>query len=599
GNSFSEMFTTSVAVAVSAIPEGLPVALTVILALGMQRILKKKGLVRKLLAAETLGGTSVIASDKTCTLTEGKMKVAEIFAIDGKKSTKMEVLKVGAVCNEAFIENQKDPQENWVLIGRPTDKALLSEAGAWGINRDLIEKKEEKLNEITFDSARKYAASLHKISKDKFVIYALGAPEKILEFSKIDSEKKKQATEQLARLTGKGFRVVASAKKNLNKYDPQKKLENEMKDLKFLGLIALKDPLRMDAKESIKQVQKAGIRTIIVTGDHKLTAKNIAEELGFKMQKDSLLEGKDLDMLSDKELDNILTKVKVYARVEPKHKIRIVEAWQKRGEVVAMTGDGINDAPALKRADIGVALGSGTEVAKETSDLILLSDNFSIIVSAIEEGRAILDNIRKVITYLLTGSFSEVILIAGALLAGFPLPILPAQILWINLVEDGLPDISLAFEKKEDDLMDRKPQNQNTPLLTKEMKIIIFVIGTITNFMVLGLFFWLMNKGYDIAFVRTVIFVALAVDSLIYVFSLKSLRKNLWHINIFSNKFLLAAVSAGFLLLFTAVYFPPFQTLLKTVPLSLTAWMAIIFLGILQLLLIEAVKWYFIVKKKV
>ena len=261
-----------------------------------------------------------------------------------------------------------------------------------------------------------------------------------------------------------------------------------------------------------------------------------------------------------------------------------------------MTGDGVNDAPALKKADIGVALGSGTEVAKEVSDLVLLTDNFNVIVAAVEEGRAILDNVRKVITYLLADSFTETILVGGGLLLGFPLPVTAVQILWVNLIEDGLPDIALAFEPKEKDLMQQKPRGHKTPLLTREMKIIIFIIGLITDLVLLGLFFWLWGKNHDIIYVRTMIFACLTIDSLFYVFSCKSLRRNLWHINPFSNKLLVLAWAFGVIMLIAALYLPPMQTLLKTVPLGFFDWLIVMSLGLIKLILIEVTKYYFIVR---
>jgi len=603
GNTFLEMFTTAVAVAVAAIPEGLPVALTVILALGMQRILKRKGLVRKLLAAETLGSTSIIATDKTATLTEGKMKLAEIFTLDDKKTTQNLTLKIALLCNEAFIENPTEPVKKWRIRGRPTEKALLMAAIRAGFSREKIEKKEPKIDEISFNPKRKYGITLHKVAqkKNEFYLYFLGAPEKLIDLSKLKRAEREKLNQKLKDLAGEGYRVIAAAYKKTPKiqFPLVNNLERYCKDLTFAGLLALHDPLRKDVKGAIKVCIRAGMKPILVTGDHKLTAKAIAQKLGFKIKEENILEGKDFDQLSEGEFDKKLEKIQVYARVEPRHKLRIIEAWQARKEVVAMTGDGINDAPALKRADIGIALGSGTDVAKEVSDLILLPDSFSIIVAAVEEGRAILDNIRKVITYLLSDSFSEVILVSGALLAGFPLPILPAQILWVNLVEDGLPDIALAFEPKEKDLMQKKPHDRNAPLLTKEMKVIIFIIGIITDLVLLGLFFWLWQANHDLSYVRTMIFGGLAINSLFYVFSCKSLRRNIWHINPFSNWFLVGATGIGFLMLILAVYLPPLQTLLKTVPLVFNDWLILLGLGVIEIISIEATKWYFISRHQV
>ena len=618
GNTALEMFITSVAVAVAAIPEGLPVAMTVILALGMQRILNKKGLVRKLLAAETLGSTSVIATDKTCTLTEGKMRVGQILTAHQMFSSgdeqagkgdmaRMLALKIATLCSRAFIENPEEVMGKWKIQGQPTDKALLLAGTEAGINKKELEKQFPKISEIPFSPVYKYIAGLHQLNKSGQVLYICGAPEKLLGLSthleldktkeKISNKKRKIALDKLNDLTAKGYRVIAAAYKKI----PNSKLEIEHDDIKgltFVGFIALKDPLRKGVKKAIKLCRQAGMRPILVTGDHKLTARAIAKEIGFKTEEENILEGSELDDLSGEEFDKRLDKIEIYTRVEPKHKMRIIQAWQDRGEVVAMTGDGINDAPALKKADIGIAIGSGTDVAKETSDLILLPDSFDIIVAAIEEGRAIIDNIRKVITYLLTDSFSEAVLIGGALLFGFPLPILPAQILWINLIEDGLPDIALAFESKEKDLMKRKPEGKRMPLLTSEMKAIIFIIGLITDLLLLGLFFWLFRQGYDISYIRTMVFAGLTIDSLFFVFSCKSLRRNLWQINPFSNKLLVAAVGIGILALLLAVYTPALQALLRTVSLNFQDWLIVFSLGIIEVFLIEITKWLFIIKSQ-
>jgi Ca2+-transporting ATPase len=340
------------------------------------------------------------------------------------------------------------------------------------------------------------------------------------------------------------------------------------------------------------------MRPIIVTGDHKLTAVAIAKELGFEVDSKYVIEGKDLDQLSDDQFEKILPQIQVYARVEPRHKLRIISAWQKRGEVVAMTGDGINDAPALKKADIGVALGSGTDVAKEVSDLVLLTDSFSIIVAAVEEGRIIIDNLRKVVTYLLSTSISEVALIGISLPLGFPLPLLAAQILWINLAEGALPAFALASEPKEKDIMERKPEKKKIPLLISESKALIFIIGLSSTFILLFLYLLLLSQGKDLSYIRTMLFACLTLESFFYIFSCRSLRKNLWQISPISNRFLILSWLLGVLLLVLAIYFPPLQKILKTVPLAFQDWLIFLSFGLAGIILIELTKWYFIAKRK-
>lgn len=618
------MFETAVAVAVAAIPEGLPVAMTVILALGMQRILKRKGLVRKLLAAEALGSTSIIATDKTGTLTEAKMQVAGVYTgakellFDGQDySDKIEkdsrasnilALKIAVLCSEAFIENPEDALGKWVFRGRPTDKALLLAGAQAGLNKKELEKEEPKTKELPFDPVVKYSASLHELNKKENILYVLGAPEVILAASKkiqSDGEVKILSEEEInglnykfEELASKGQRILATAYKKISQ-PADGNQELTIDDLIFVGLISLHDPLRRGVKEAIKICREAGMRPIIITGDHKLTAKAIAEELDLPVRDRNIIEGKDLEKISDGDFQKRLNDIMIYARVEPRQKLRIVQAWQNKGEVIAMTGDGINDTPALKKADIGVALGSGTDVAKEAADLILLTDDFSIIVAAIEEGRAIIDNVRKVITYLLSDSFTEIILIGTSLILGWPLPILAVQILWVNLIEDGPLGISLSFEPKEKDVMQQKSQGLKIPLLTTEMKALIFIIGIITDFLLLGLFFWLISySNYEIPHIQSIMFAGLTIGSIFYIFSCKSLRKNIWQINLFSNKFLIISWFFSVLALLAALYIPVFQILLKTVPLNIFDWVLILGLGLLNLILIEVTKWYFIVRKE-
>jgi len=578
GENILEMFTISVAVAVAAIPEGLPVAMTVILALGMQRILKKQGLTRKLIAAETLGSTTVICTDKTATLTEGKITVTKEY------SEEELIPKMAMLCNEAYMDNG-------IVRGRPTEKALYLYGISKGHTREDLEIELPILDEFPFDNEAKYLATLHK-KDDKKILFVIGAPEKILKISKGDNKGWENTINKGA---SQGLRMIGFA----YKYFEEDKID-KINDLQFAGLLGLSDPIRKDVKKAIRIVKKAGLRTIMITGDHKLTAQAVGKETGIGV---TAMEGNEIDELDDKELAEAINKIKIFARVEPRHKLRIIKTLQAQGEIVAMTGDGINDAPALKRADVGVALGSGTEVAKQTADLVLLNNSFSIVVSAIEEGRAILDNIRKVITYLLSDSFTEVILLGGSMIIArithstWFLPITAVQILWINLVADGLPGLALAFEPKDNDLMSYKVSKKRLPLLNKEMKVIIFAVGIITDLILLGLFLFLWLKGVDHTYIRTMIFTALALDSLFYIFSCKSLRKGILKTNPFSNKMLILGLIFGLIALLVALYVPVLNTVLGTMPLMLGDWSIIIGLGLIEIILIELVKYHFIHKK--
>lgn len=625
GRDLLEMFVVAVAVAVAAIPEGLPVAITVILALGMERILKKKGLVKRLIAAEVLGSTSVICTDKTGTLTQAKMQVVDVFA-DSKAFPHELALKISLLCNEAFVENVKEPMSKWIIRGRPTEKALLSAALQSGLRRKALEKKEPQIDILPFDSVYKYSAALHRFNETQDILYFLGAPEIILEKSKYFESNKgkeklsKKKIEELTRkyemldkqglrLLAAGYRKISQAAlapdlkkqseiKEISEMEKQNIYEKYLKEMVFVAFIVIKDPLRKEVKEAIKTCQQAGMRPIIVTGDHRLTAQAIAKELGILAENKNIIEGKEFEKMSDKEFKKKLKDITIYARVEPQQKLRIIEAWQARGEVVAMTGDGVNDAPALKKANIGLALGSGTDVAKEASDLVLLTDNFSVIVTAVKEGRTIIDNIRKVITLLFSNAFGEMILIGACIIAGWPLPILAAQILWVNLIEDSLPAIALGFEKSEKGVMKRKPEKPQSSLLTKEIKALAFIIGIVTSFILLGLFIWLFKKELDLAEIRTIVFAALAIDTIFYVFSCKNLRKNIWQINLFSNPYLLLSWVFAVVMLMGAIYIPFLQILLKTVPLNLFDWGLVFTIGVINLFLIELTKFFFIKTKK-
>ncbi len=617
GKEFFEMFEISIAVAVASIPEGLPVAMTTVLALGMQRILKKEGLVRRLSSVETLGSTSTIATDKTLTLTQGKMKVDKVVSKDEKKA-----LEIASICANGFIENPEDSFTEWEIKGGPTDRALILGAAEKGVERPALNAGLKELDSIPFDSELKITASLRerKTDGDKNTLFISGAPERVLGLA--NPKEIKDWQKKLEKLTGKGLRVIAVARKDLGG-NQEKILKEEwfamekgkmkrMPDLTFVGLIALRDPLREDVKDSIETCRKAGMRPLIVTGDHLFTAKAVGQELGFNTGEENIILGEELDNISDEELDRRLEEIEIYARVEPRHKLRIIKAWQKRKEVVAMTGDGINDAPALKKADVGVALGSGTEVAKQASDLILLEDSFSTLVLAVREGRSILDNIRKVTTYLISDSFTEIILIGVGVLAGTPLPVTALQILWVNLVEDGLPGIALAFEPEEEGVMEREPEPQDISLLTEEMKALTLIVGIVDDITLLGLFFWLFKGGGFLPglrtslihgrpllpYVRTVVFANLAIDTLYVALACKNLKKNIWEMDLLSNRFLIFSEVVALFLIVGAIYLPFFQSFLETVPLDLGDWALIILVGIFDLSMIEITKHFFIVRRR-
>ncbi|MBI2670191.1 MAG: HAD-IC family P-type ATPase [Candidatus Yanofskybacteria bacterium] len=610
----AEVFVASLALVVSAIPEGLLPAITVILVLGMRRIFKTNGLVRKLSATETLGGVTVICTDKTGTLTEGKMQVSHILTstrelmsdglnglakgenVNGVESH-IAALKIATLANDAFVENPEAELQEWIMRGRPTERALLLAGMQAGLNKHELEKQYPVIDRISFESDYKYAAAFHRVSEYKNSLYVIGAPEEIIARSidlDIDGRKEKLGTSEFDKLirkfeslTQKGLRVLACAHKDYNADTKYQNLADLVKELTLVGFIALKDPLRQDAKEYIRITKKAGIRTVIVTGDHRLTAKAIAEEIGLDAGDENIIDGKELETTSDEKLREKAKHLSIYARVSPRHKLRIVAALQANEEVVAMLGDGVNDAPALKAADIGVAVGSGTDVAKEVADLVILDDNFKTVVKAIEQGRVVFGNIRKVFVYLVADDFSELFLFLGSMAMGFPLPLLPAQILWINLVEDGLPDIALTIEQETKGVMEEKPRNPKEPILNKPMKHWMAAIFLITGIAAFLSFFILWKLTGDIQKTRTIVFALMGLDSLVFVFSVRSFKRTIFRKDIFSNRYLVGAVVISFLLLIGAIYLPPLQKLLSTQPLDIIEWSIIFSISLVEILLIE------------
>ena len=587
-----EMIRVSVALAVSAIPEGLVVALTVILAIGMQRILKKRALVRRLVAAETLGSVSVICMDKTGTLTTGEMAIVEACDSSGSFSDKVDAFMDLSAALWSTKDVFVDEVDNESFSGSPTEVAIVK--ALWEDREKYELQKCQVISEIPFNSKYKYKARVCSFG-DRKEFYVVGAPEILLERLDATDAQLKEYHLWLTQMIQKGLRVLLVAKQK--QFSGDQIDHEQIHDLSFIGFVGLSDPLRASARETIAKAKLAGLLPVMITGDHPDTAFYIAKEAGLIESEDQILTGAELDELDDVAFDSELEKIVVYARVLPRHKLRIVNAWKSKGMSVAMVGDGVNDAPAVKAADIGIALGSGTEVAKETADMDLLDNHFGTIVSAIEQGRAIFENIRKMVVYLLADSFSEIILIFGAIIFGLPLPILPAQILWINLVTDGFPSIALTFEKAEDGIMQEPPRKKHEPILNKEMKIIIFIIGIISDLILFAIYFYLLGQEMDIDHIRTFIFVALGINSLFYVFAVRKFRTSVFHSNPFENMWLVFGIFVGFLFLLVPMLVPILREWFALTPLTLLEWFVLIGIAFLQLLLIELVKMVFNRKK--
>ncbi|MFH1433298.1 MAG: HAD-IC family P-type ATPase [Candidatus Uhrbacteria bacterium] len=619
GRSMFEMFLTAVALAVAAVPEGLIVAVTAIFAIGMQRILRRHALIRRLIATETLGSVSVICTDKTGTITEAQMKVTELVTgeqviLESKSASKpnsknaMLAHQIAMLCNNTAINRETEGLEKLEVLGSPTESALVRAALEAGFRKFRLEEEHERFYEIPFDSRRKYMATVNAWDEDHRAILLKGAPERVLEFcqtvqvggDQVELTEGKRARLLLTahEMTTRGLRVLAVAYRQTG-LTTQEITETDLPGSTFVAFYGLRDPIRADAKETIARAKSAGVRTVIITGDHPDTAVAIALEAGVEADPEHTMTGPDLDQLTDEEFAARVDSINVYARVEPTHKVRIVDAWQKHGAVVSMTGDGVNDAPALKAADIGVALGTGTEVAKETADMVLLDNALTTIVAAIEQGRVIFDNIRKVTVFLLANGFSEMILVGGAVLVGLPLPLLPAQILWVNLITDGFPSIALTTEPGEPGVMDEPPRAKTESIMSREMKVLIFIIAMVADIALFGIFYFLYQTGlYSIEFIRTFVLTALAVSSLMYVFAIKSFRRSILKTPLFNNKWLWLGVIVGFLLQIAVVTVPVLQNIFETVSLSWIHWLILLGIGSIKLVAIEVAKWFFIVKQR-
>jgi len=621
GEPVVEMILVAVAVAVSAVPEGLPAVVTVVLAIGMERILKEKGLVRNILTAETLGSTTVIITDKTGTLTEARMSLEGLVStesLDGKcgiedmTGCNVDLLRMGVLSSDAYAEENVGPEGEIVVHGRPIEKAIVLAGISRGISGDVLIQKYPRIDFMAFSSENRFAVSLNK-EGGMNRMYFTGAPEHLLELStklfkdgkiiEFDNETRARFIDSQNKMSRDGMRVTAVAFKNTRKDSiPREKgviSGNESKDLVFVGMLIFGDPVRADVPDAIKEAQLAGARVIMATGDNPETAKAIAIKVGIATTSTKVYLGRDIEDMDEKDLAKLLNNNSVFARVLPSQKLKMVNTLRNSGEIVAMTGDGINDAPALKSSDIGIVVGSGTDVAKEASDLILLDNNFSIIVSAIREGRRIIDNLKRIISHLLSTSFSGILLIAGTLILGFPLPILPAQILWHNIIEEGILNFAFAFEPAEKGIMKRKPSaNSAYNLLSDEIKKLIFTIASITAVFVLIIFIILIKSGVPIEEVRTMMFVTLSLDATFFIFSLKSFTKPIWKINLLSNKVLFFSFLLTITMLVSSIVVVPLRNILQLTTLSAIEVSLLVGVAIFNLLLIETAKYFIFWKQK-
>lgn len=567
--SLIEMFTTSVALAVSSIPEGLLVSLTVILAIGMQKILKRRGLVRKLSSTETLGSVTVICVDKTGTLTQGKMKVVE------------------------YVGNREDIAKQ-VLLANDLDDPLVISAFEWGrtIIKDFIEEH-PRLDSIPFSPKERYFMSLHNWSPKNNILFVNGAPDILLENCSLPDEKKLEIKKTIYDLTNQGKRLLGLAQK---KVSLNKKVLNETdakSGLEWVGLLAFSDPVRSGVAEALKQARDAGIKVIVITGDYPNTSEFVLSEIGMPVEKGEIVTGSQLSKMTTEELSQKVKNILLFARTTPDQKLKIVEALKNNGEIVAMMGDGVNDAPALHKADIGVVVEEATDVAKESADLVLLDSNFATIIAAIEEGRGIFDNIRKIILYLMCGAFGEILVVIGSIFLGLPIPIIAVQILWINLISDGLPNLALTVDQKRLGIMKEKPRSPRERLLSPWMALLIGFISLSSGLVALVYFYVIYKSTSDITLARSVTFATLGLNSLVYVFAVRTLMVPFWKSNMFENRWLVFSVLMGFILQVIPFTSPLLRNYFGVKYLEPHYWAIAISLSVFMFVLVELFKLIF------
>ena len=592
-----EMFMTSVGLAVAAIPEGLPAIVTIMLSIGVTKMAKKNSIIRKLPAVETLGSTQVICSDKTGTLTKNQMTVVEINSIFPKKT-----IELATLCTNCEINVEDRKKESGILEGKSkkvtgeaTERAIVEKALNMGIDKSKIESQMPRIDEIPFDSNRKMMTTIHKIGNN-YRIITKGAPDLLInkcikmESGEIlNAKQKNEILNQNRKMAEKALRVIAVAYKDIEKL-PNKIVKEEIEmNLTFCGLIGMIDPPREGVKEAIATCKRAGIKTVMITGDHLDTAKAIAKDLNILGFNGKAITGQELEKMSQEKLQKEIKEYAVFARVTPEHKVRIVKALQKRGEVVAMTGDGVNDSPALKNADIGIAMGkTGTDVAKNAADMILADDNFVTIVEAVKQGRNIYSNIKKAIHFLLSTNIGEIVTIFMGLVLGLKSPLLAIQLLWINLVTDSLPAIALGLEEPEKDIMKRKPISNKKGIFSDGLWSKIVTEGIMIGVLTL-VSFNIGNKYFGLEVGRTMAFLTIGFLELIHSLNIKS-EKSIFETGLLENKYLIGSIILGIFVQIIVVIIPVFANVFELVPLNSTQWIITIAISLLPIPIMELQK---------
>ena len=592
GKPLLDMFMTAVSLAVAAIPEGLCAIVTIVLALGVARMAKRNAIVKRLPAVETLGCAGVICSDKTGTLTQNKMTVVEVWT--RRQGERALALTIGALCNDSQLT--RDRSGAAVATGDPTEAALVQIAAREGLDKQELETSMPRRGELPFDSERKLMSTVHAMPGGGVRVMVKGAPDVLLRRCSMGEAERRRALSANESMAGRALRVLGVAYRDLNQKPSTLSSGTLERDLTFVGLIGMIDPPRREVKGAVERCYAAGIRPVMITGDHKLTAVAIARELDIFRPGDLALTGEDLDFMPQALLEEDVDRFAVYARVSPEHKMRIVRAWQAKGKVVAMTGDGVNDAPALKSADIGCAMGkSGTDVAKGAADMILTDDNFSTIVSAVEQGRGIYANIKKAIHYLLSCNIGEILTIFLATLLDFgQMPLVPVQLLWLNLVTDSLPALALGVESVEEDVMARPPRDAGEALFTPGFAWRLLWQGVMVGLLTLTAYFlglYQLGEGSGAgATANTMAFATLTLCQLFHAFDVRSEHASLFHIGLFSNPAMNRAFLIGLAMQLGVLCIPPLQQIFSTVPMTGPQWTAVLALAAAPLVVCEIVK---------